>query len=348
MFLYVDIEKKLSSFDLEVKFKQDNRVLGFLGESGCGKSMTLKCIAGLENPTRGKIILNDKVLFDSEKKINLSVQDRKIGFLFQNYALFPHMTVKQNIEIGIYNLKKEDIKSISKKYIEKLKLEGLENRYPHELSGGQAQRVALARVLATSPDILLLDEPFSALDYHLRKKMEIELIEILKEYRGKIIFVTHDIEEAYRVCNDIMVYNNGLSKSKRRKEELFENPKSFMEAKITGCKNISLIKRINKNTIYAEDWGYELNLDKIINEDIKYMGIREQYIKIKRFNKNNSSKCFEIKHIIKNPFSYTLYIRNIENYNYKNIQIEIHKENIEFSIGNKVSLIIDPDKIIYF
>ena len=189
MSLYVDIEKDLSSFKLKVEIKQEKGTLGFLGESGSGKSMTLKCIAGLEKPTRGKIVLNDRVLFDSEKKINLSTQDRKVGFLFQNYALFPHMTVSQNIELGLLKLSKSEKKEIVARYLDILKLNGFEGRYPWQLSGGQQQRVALARALATSPDILLLDEPFSALDHHLRSNMEKELMNMLKDYKGDILFV---------------------------------------------------------------------------------------------------------------------------------------------------------------
>ena len=147
-------------------------IIGFLGSSGSGKSMTLKCIAGLEKPSKGKIIINDKVLFDSEEKINVKTKDRKVGFLFQNYALFPHMTIKDNIEIGLDKISKDEKSKLSFKYIKKFGLEGLESRYPWQLSGGQQQRVALARALITSPDILLLDEPFSALDNHLRASME--------------------------------------------------------------------------------------------------------------------------------------------------------------------------------
>ncbi len=193
MSLCIDIEKQLKSFTLKVKFDQENNIIGFLGESGCGKSMTLKCIAGIETPTKGKIILNNRVLFDSEKGIDLPIQDRNVGLLFQDYSLFPHMTVRQNIEIGLLNLDKKDIREISNKYIDKFKLNELENRYPHQLSGGQSQRVALARVLATSPQILLLDEPFSALDYHLRRDIENELMDTLHEYNKSSIFVTHDI-----------------------------------------------------------------------------------------------------------------------------------------------------------
>ena len=153
MSLYVDIEKDLGSFKLKVKFEQENGILGLLGQSGCGKSMTLKCIAGIVKPDKGKIISNGTVFFDSEKKINLSPQKRKVGFLFQNYALFPHMSVKENIQLGIQNLSKEEKDEITSKYLKKFKLEGFENRYPWQLSGGQQQRIALARALCLNPKI---------------------------------------------------------------------------------------------------------------------------------------------------------------------------------------------------
>lgn len=343
MSFYIDIEKNLESFNLKVKFEQEGNILGFLGESGCGKSMTLKCIAGIETPTKGRIVLSNRILFDSEKKINLSVQERKIGFLFQNYALFPHMTVRENIEIGLFNLEKNKVKNISSKYIKKFKLVGLEDRYPHQLSGGQSQRVALARVLATEPQILLLDEPFSALDYHLRSDMEIELVNILNEYKGEAIFVTHDIKEAYRVCDDIVVYDKGLSKEKKSIEELFKNPSSIVEAKMTGCKNISRIEEINCNTFYAMDLGLKININKIIDNDINYIGVRQEHINLEK----DAKGLFEIKNIIKNPFGYTIFTKNKENRKCKPIQVDLYKDSTEFNINDSVNLIINEDKIIY-
>ncbi|WP_042277936.1 sulfate/molybdate ABC transporter ATP-binding protein [[Clostridium] dakarense] len=343
MSFYIDIEKKLESFNLKVKFEQEGNVLGFLGESGCGKSMTLKCIAGIETPTNGKIILNNRILFDSEKKINLSVQERKIGFLFQNYALFPHMTVRENIEIGLFNLEKSKVKDISNKYIKQFKLEGLENRYPHQLSGGQSQRVALARVLATEPQILLLDEPFSALDYHLRSDMEIELVNILNEYNGEVIFVTHDIKEAYRVCDDIVVYDKGISKDKKSIEELFKNPNSIVEAKMTGCKNILKIEKTKGNNFYAKDLSFLINTNKILNDNTNYIGIRQEHINLKKDIKG----LFEIKNIVKNPFGYTIFIKNKENRECKFIQVDLYKDSIEFNINDSLNLDINEDKIMY-
>lgn len=346
MSLYVDIEKDLSSFTLKTKINQENGVLGFLGESGSGKSMTLKCIAGIERPSRGKIILNGRVLFDSEKGINLSTQDRKVGFLFQNYALFPHMTVTQNIQIGLEKLSKLEKDKITKEYINRLCLNGLEKRYPWQLSGGQQQRVALARALSTSPDILLLDEPFSALDYHLRSNMEKELIHILREYKGNIVFVTHNISEAYRVCDDIVVYNKGRAMPKRATADLFNNPKSLVEAKITGCKNISRAKRIDTNTIYAEDWGYTYKVD---NEDpeIKYVGIRAHHIEVIREKKENSN-YYTIDNIVENPFSYTVCLKNKEKKDYKKIQIDISKDICKFNVGDSILINFDREKLFVF
>ncbi|WP_414621711.1 molybdate ABC transporter permease subunit [Calothrix sp. CCY 0018] len=166
--LIVNIEKNLKSFQLQVDFIADENTLGLLGASGSGKSMTLRCIAGLEKPSRGRIILNGRVLFDAKRKINLPSRKRRIGFLFQNYALFPHMTVAQNIAFGLQELPKRHRISKVRQYIEMMQLQDLENRYPHQISGGQQQRVALARALVIEPEAILLDEPLSALDTYLR------------------------------------------------------------------------------------------------------------------------------------------------------------------------------------
>ena len=258
MSLHIDINKNLSSFNLDVSMESKGGIIGFLGASGSGKSMTLKCIAGLEKPSKGKIVINDKVLFDSEEKINVKTRDRKVGFLFQNYALFPHMTIKDNIEIGLDKISKDEKSKLSSNYIKKFGLEGLEKRYPWQLSGGQQQRVALARALITSPDILLLDEPFSALDNHLRASMERELVELLKDYEGTVVFVTHDIAEAYRVCDKIIVFDGGKANDIRDKNVLFETPQSLAEAKLTGCKNISRVKKLDNNFVFAEEWNLRL------------------------------------------------------------------------------------------
>ena len=196
------------------------------------------------------------------------------------------MNIIDNIEIGISEMKKEQKKSLSKEYIERLGLGGLEKHYPWQLSGGQQQRVALARALITSPDILLLDEPFSALDQHLRNNLEKELMSILKDYSGNVIFVTHDIAEAYRVCDDIIVYENGMSLEKREKKDLFKAPKTLSEATLTGCKNISKAKKTGKYTIYAENWGHEYTFNNEVSENVQYICIRAHDIEICENNNN--------------------------------------------------------------
>ena len=169
MSLKVHIHSKLKGFELKVDFETNGKPMGILGASGCGKSMTLKCIAGIMTPDEGYIELRGKVLFDSKNKINLKPQDRKVGYLFQNYALFPNMTVAQNIAVGIRGSKSEKTEVVTK-MLHNFHLQGLEKRYPSQLSGGQQQRVALARILAYEPDALLLDEPFSALDAYLKEE----------------------------------------------------------------------------------------------------------------------------------------------------------------------------------
>lgn len=348
MSLYIDITKNLSSFNLDVSMESKSGIIGFLGASGSGKSMTLKCIAGLEKPSKGKIVINNKVLFDSEEKINIKTRDRRVGFLFQNYALFPHMTIKDNIEIGLDKISKVEKGKLSYNYIKKFGLEGLENRYPWQLSGGQQQRVALARALITSPDILLLDEPFSALDNHLRASMERELVDILKDYKGTVVFVTHDIAEAYRICDKIIVFDGGKAKDIRDKNALFKAPQSLAEAKLTGCKNISKAKKLDNNFIFAEEWNLKLKCLADIKDNINYIAIRSHNIKL--YKDEEEENVFEvlIENIVENPFDYTLYIKSINSTNRDLIHFTISKEEMVFDINEKIKVKFEPQYLFTF
>lgn len=348
MSLYIDITKNLSSFNLDVSMESKSGIIGFLGSSGSGKSMTLKCIAGLEKPSKGKIVINNKVLFDSEEKINIKTRDRRVGFLFQNYALFPHMTIKDNIEIGLDKISKVEKSKLSYNYIKKFGLEGLENRYPWQLSGGQQQRVALARALITSPDILLLDEPFSALDNHLRASMERELVDILKDYKGTVVFVTHDIAEAYRICDKIIVFDGGKAKDIRDKNALFKAPQSLAEAKLTGCKNISKAKKLDNNFIFAEEWNLKLKCLADIKDNINYIAIRSHNIKL--YKDEEEENVFEvlIENIVENPFDYTLYIKSINSTNRDLIHFTISKEEMVFDINEKIKVKFEPQYLFTF
>ena len=194
MSISVDIRKKLGDFSLEISFESDSRRIGILGPSGCGKSMTLKSIAGIEKPDSGSIRIDDRVLFSQEQKINLKPQKRRVGYMFQNYALFPTMTVEQNIGAGL-GLSDDDRSARVADMVRRFNLQGLEKHLPGQLSGGQQQRVALARIMAYRPDIILLDEPFSALDEHLKERLQHEMMSMLEDYEGQVILVSHSRDE---------------------------------------------------------------------------------------------------------------------------------------------------------
>lgn len=198
--LEVQIYKKLAEFDLDASFQVDDNILGLMGASGSGKSMTLKCIAGIETPDQGRIVLNNRVLFDSEKKINVPIQKRNVGYMFQSYALFPNMNVYENISVGLRARKVKDVDIVVQKVMQQFRIFELASRYPKQLSGGQRQRVALARLMAYEPDVLLLDEPFSALDEDLKE----DLLQKLKselQISKPVIFVSHDKEEVNELCD---------------------------------------------------------------------------------------------------------------------------------------------------
>ncbi|WP_373211484.1 sulfate/molybdate ABC transporter ATP-binding protein [Holdemanella biformis] len=198
--LEVQIYKKLAEFDLDISFQVDDNILGLMGASGSGKSMTLKCIAGIETPDQGRIVLNNRVLFDSEKKINVPIQKRNVGYMFQSYALFPNMNVYENISVGLRARKVKDVDIVVQKVMQQFRIFELASRYPKQLSGGQRQRVALARLIAYEPDVLLLDEPFSALDEDLKKDLLQELKSEL-QISKQVIFVSHDKEEVNYLCD---------------------------------------------------------------------------------------------------------------------------------------------------
>jgi molybdate transport system permease protein len=273
--LTVEIQKQLRDFFLDVSFQADRAPLGLLGASGSGKSTIIKCIAGLETPDRGRIVLNGRVLFDSEKKINLPPRDRACGFLFQNYALFPHLTVAENIAFGMpRGTSSRRMKQQVEQQLLAVDLAEMADCYPGELSGGQQQRVALARAKASKPEILLLDEPFSALDTYLRDKQEKLLRKTLITYQGATLFITHNLEEAYRVCPNLLIVDKGKAIAHNSKQNIFEHPQSFRVAQLTGCKNFSRAVAISAQTIQALDWNCTLEAIEPVSSSINYLGIR--------------------------------------------------------------------------
>ncbi len=316
---------------MKVSFSADKEPLGLLGGSGAGKSMILRCLAGVETPSSGRIILNGRVLFDGERKINLPARDRHIGFLVQNYALFPHMTVAQNIAFGLpKGLSSTSVKQQVEAQLIGVQLQGLSDRYPHQLSGGQQQRVALARALASHPEALLLDEPFSALDTHLRSQLEQQMIATLADYQGTTLFVTHNLEEAYRICPNLLVMDSGQQVHYGSKYEIFEHPATVTVAQLTGCKNFSIARTFTPHEVEAIDWGCTLRVVETIPEELTFIGIRAHHITFKSDSKSeNTFPCWLVK-TIETPHRMTLFLKLhsssfIGNQDY-HLQAEVFKE----------------------
>jgi len=313
--LLCEIEKKLKGFSLSVNINTKSGVTALMGASGSGKSMTLRCIAGISKPDRGRIELNGKVLFDSEKKINLPPQKRNTGFLFQDYALFPNMTVLQNIMSGSKEKKCRERQSTAEELAKTFHLYPHLDKYPHQLSGGEKQRCALARILIGSPDILMLDEPFSALDSHLRWELELELASLFKSFLKPVLYVSHNRDEVYRLCDDVVILNNGKSEIAGNKWELFKNPQTVQTARLTGCKNIAsanAIANVHGTQVLVPDWGIEFEIGEQLQE-IQYAGIRANYIlpasSIANKDDIAASFPFEIVNEIEDTFTNILMVR---------------------------------------
>jgi molybdate transport system permease protein len=293
--LAVNIQKHLVNFNLDLAFAAPESTLGILGGSGAGKSLLMRCIAGMETPTRGQIGLNGRVLFDAKRGINLPSRDRKVGFLVQNYALFPNMTVAQNVAFGLPKLlSANEVSQRVTAQLAAVKLQGYENHYPRQLSGGQQQRVALARVLASEPEVILLDEPFSALDTHLRSQMEQLTINRLREFNGVSIFVTHNLEEAYRACEELLVLDAGQITAYGSKYDIFERPGRLTVAQLTGCKNISAATPIADQEIMAIDWGIQLKITEALPQRLTYVGFRAHQFRFldRPTNQENTFPCW--------------------------------------------------------
>ena len=260
-------------FSLQAKMDIADRRNGILGASGCGKSMTLKALAGILTPDEGRIELGDRVLFDSRAGINVPARERGIGYLFQNYALFPNMNTEQNIGAGLRGNKKE-IRAKVKAIMERLRLTELSGHFPTQMSGGQQQRVALARILVRKPEVILLDEPFSALDAYMQDAMQQELMEILSEYDGITVMVSHDRDILYRFSEKLFVMGQGCFLRTGTVKEIFAEPVYKEAAILTGCKNIARAVRRDDHTIDVVSWGITLHTSYILPSQFSYIGYR--------------------------------------------------------------------------
>ena len=236
--LSVEITKRLPEFTLDVAWSAGDGVAVLFGPSGAGKTLTLQCLAGLIRPDAGRIVVDDRVLFDSATGVDLPPQHRRVGYVFQGYALFPHLTVAQNVAFGLRDRPRAERLARAAEVMERLGLGGLEHRRPGELSGGQRQRVALGRALAIDPALLLLDEPLSALDAPLRRSLRDELRTILRGWGTAAVLVTHDFTEAYQLADRIVIYQGGRVIQSAPRAELLWQPASEAVARIMGLRNV--------------------------------------------------------------------------------------------------------------
>ena len=337
MSLYLDIEKRLGSFLLKVRLDAADETVSLLGASGSGKSLTLRCIAGIERPDRGRIIINGVTVFDSEKKIDLPPQKRRVGILFQNYALFPHMTVVENIRTGA--LRVQNTTAVSE-VMESMGLTALADRYPCQLSGGEQQRTALARILVSKPRILLLDEPFSALDSHLRFRLEQQVRQVIRDFGGTVLLVSHDRDEVFRMSDRIAVVDRGHFQTVGTVAQVFADPVTRMGAALTGCKNISAVKQLSPTRIIASDWGMVLKIPAT-DRKIEAVGIRMH--DIVPGPGENSFLC-PVVEVAENPFSVTIMVQVRPDA--MPIGVELSKERWKQLENDNLQICLPPEKLL--
>lgn len=373
MSLYVDITCTRGSFTLRVQIDSadPSQVMALLGSSGCGKSLTLKCIAGLETPDSGIIRLDEHVWFDSTRNINVAPQKRRVGYLFQDFALFPTMSVKDNILAALYGHPRAYQLQRLAQSLKDFALEDLKDHLPSQLSGGQKQRVALARMFAADPAIILLDEPFSAIDSYLRAQLEIELLDRLQTYPGHVLYVSHNRDEVFRLCQHVCVLENGVSAPIRSVREIFSQPHTRAAAQISGCKNISRLEPYDATThdvpfaqvsssdgetlplVWCETWNIVLQVSKMPGK-ARAVGIRAHDIEVLSYGSKNHTTdvsgykrpnvfLAHVRYRLDNVFSERL-ILTIGNGGY--LHCECAADTLEaLAPGDVVVIALDPDKI---
>ncbi len=299
------LQKQLHDFLLDVRLQTKSRRLAILGPSGSGKSFFLRCLAGLEHPDQGWIEVDRKVFFASDRAISLKPREREIGLLLQNYALFPHMSIRDNILFGMKKPKFTDAEA----WLQKIQLQQFAEQRPTELSGGQQQRVALARALAAEPQLLLLDEPFTALDAHLRDQLEQQLAADLYQFPGRLFLVTHNIEEAWRLCDELVLLDAGRVIRHGPKAEVFANPQNVTAAQLTGCKNLAEVTSRKGSIVTVKEWNCELELAPD-TPACTWIGIRAHHIQLREgpSDEKNTFACW-LARISEGPHRITFFLK---------------------------------------
>ena len=278
MSLELDIRKRYPGFALDMQLETGEERVALLGASGCGKSCTLRCIAGVDTPDEGRIVVNGTVFFDSARGVNLSPQARKCALLFQNYQLFPNLSAVENVCAGMDGtLSAHERHELARRYLAIFGMAAYAGRYPAQLSGGQQQRVALARMIAARPGIYMFDEPFSALDAYLKSSLEQTMLDLFDELRATVLYVSHDIDEACRLCDRICVVHAGHVEETGTPAQLMREPRTLAALRLTGCKNTSPARKVSQTVVEATDWGMTFDIGQPVPEDVAYIGVRASY-----------------------------------------------------------------------
>ena len=304
------------------------KIIVVLGPSGSGKSSLLRMLAGLDRPDQGQIRFNENVWFDAAKKIDVTPQERHVGYVFQDYALFDHMSIEKNIGFGVDKSRREEV---SRYWLNRLKLDDYAQSYPTSLSGGQKQRVALARALAANPQLLLLDEPLSAIDFSLRREIRRELKQTLKEWNKTTIIVTHDLEEARYFADELLLLDNGAVLQQGSVDDLFENPKSIRAAKILGWQNQLEVDSI-RGELAQGHWG-RLMLNRHGDSEQASLLFRDSDIELERVEDETGVAIVSSSTRNANATRLELKLTN-------NIHIDVlkHGEHVSFEEGASVDL----------
>lgn len=344
MALSVNIRKKLGSFQLEVQFEAEQGTpLALLGASGCGKSMTLRCIAGILKPDEGRITLDGVVLYDSAAGIDLPPQQRRVGYLFQQYALFPNMTVRQNIAAAVRDRKARA--GVAAEKLRQFQLESVADLRPGQLSGGQQQRCALARILASAPRVILLDEPFSALDSYLQDQLEVELAQTLEQFSGPVVWVSHDRGEVFRNCPEVCVMDRGQAQITQAMKELMAHPGSEAAARLSGCENF-VDAMGHGNTVTLRDWGVTLNCTAPVPDTVCRIGIRARNLHPAEEQTMNAISCRVVR-VVEDTDALTVLLRpDGAAPDLPPVRMAATKGSWKKTAGEQIIVTVDPDGIL--
>lgn len=289
----------------------NGEVLTIIGPSGSGKSTFLRCLNLLEKPTGGELWFDGRLI---DGKTDVKMLRRDVGMVFQSFNLFPMFSAVENVMYAPVHINKLDKKQAKEEAMELLSRVGMADRanhYPGELSGGQQQRVALARILVYEPDVIMLDEPFSALDYYLKEQLQFQVREVLRGYTGDVLMVSHSRDEVYRFCEKSIILNRGQVAMKGETRAIFQKPENVTAARLTGCKNFSRIRRIGEYEVEALDWGLTFQTEEAVAADHAYIGIRAHQFYPARGSANEFT-C-EWGDTLCQPFEWDVLLRPVEN-----------------------------------